>query len=343
MMDEKQNQVFYTYQAAPEHSYPGHPESPERFRVFEDWLRDSSFPGMQQLNYQPATLGDLVLGHTQRMLEALQEECRFGAHEIEHAPTYVTPASFQAALGAAGATLAVSRKVINEDGGMGFAIVRPPGHHAAREQAMGFCLFNNLAIAAADAVISGVGKVAIFDFDAHHGNGIEDIFWNTEQVGYCSIHEQGLYPGTGEIEAAPHAPGRLINLPVPAFSGTKVFEQLFDQVVTPWLEAFQPDMLFVAAGYDAHFSDPLTSLTMNTQGFFNITQKLVDLADRLTGGKMVLALEGGYDALALSDNLQASLAALCGEDEYSDHYGKGPDQSRTIAPLIETVRKNHNL
>ncbi len=157
---------------------------------------------------------------------------------------------------------------------------------------MGFCLFNNLAIAAADAVISGVGKVAIFDFDAHHGNGIEDIFWNTEQVGYCSIHEQELYPGTGQIEAAPHARGRLINLPIPAFSGTKVFEQLFDQVVTPWLEVFQPDMLFVAAGYDAHFSDPLTSLTVNTQGFFNLTRKLVDLADRLTGGKMIFALEG---------------------------------------------------
>ncbi len=155
---------------------------------------------MQQLNYQPATLGDLVLGHTQRLIEALQEECRERAHEIEHAPTYLTPASFQAALGAVGATLAVSRKVIDEDGGKGFAIVRPPGHHAVRDQAMGFCLFNNLAIAAADAVISGVGKVAIFDFDAHHGNGIEDIFWNTEQVGYCSTHEQELYPGTGQLK-----------------------------------------------------------------------------------------------------------------------------------------------
>ncbi|MBG0786352.1 MAG: histone deacetylase, partial [Anaerolineaceae bacterium] len=264
MMSDKQNQVFYTYQEAPDHSYPGHPESPERFRVFEDWLRESPFPSMQQLAFDPATLGDLVLGHTQRMIEMLQEECNDGAHEIEHAPTYVTPASFQAALGAVGATLAVSRKVIDEDAGKGFAIVRPPGHHAVRDQAMGFCLFNNLAIAAADAVISGVGKVAIFDFDAHHGNGIEDIFWNTEQVGYCSIHEQGLYPGTGQIDAAPHARGRLINLPVPAFSGTKVFDQLIDQVVVPWLEAFQPDMLFVAAGYDAHFSDPLTSLTVNT-------------------------------------------------------------------------------
>lgn len=343
MMNDKQTRVFLTYQDAPGHFFPGHPESPDRFRVFADWLTESPFPTIQKLEFDPARPGDLILGHSQRMIERIQGECFQKSHEIEHAPTYVTPASFEAAVGAVGATLAVSRKVIDEDTGRGFAIVRPPGHHAVHDQAMGFCLFNNLAIAAADAVISGVGKVAIFDFDAHHGNGIEDIFWHTEQVGYCSIHEEGLYPGTGQIEAAPHARGRLINLPVPAFSGTKVFDQLFDQVVTPWLESFQPEMLFVASGYDAHFSDPLTSLTVNTKGFFELTQKLAQLADRLTGGKIVFVLEGGYDALALSDNLQASLAALCGEDEFSDHYGKGPSQSKDITQLIETVRNYHHL
>ena len=343
MMNDKEPRVFWTYQEAPEHFSAGHPESPERFRVFEDWLNGSPYPAMQKLAYEPARMGDLILGHSQKMIERLQMECREGPQEIESAPTYVNPASFQAALGAVGATLAVSRKVLDEGAGRGFAIVRPPGHHAMHDQEMGFCLFNNLAIAAADAVISGVGKVAIFDFDAHHGNGIEDIFWNTEQVGYCSIHEQGLYPGSGQIEAAPHARGRLINLPVPAFSGNKVLDQLLDQVVAPWLEAFQPEMLFVAAGYDAHFSDALTSLTVNTQGFFSLTQKLSQMADSLTGGKIVFALEGGYDALALSDNLQASLAALSGEDEFPDHYGQGPSQSRDITPLIDTVRNYHHL
>ncbi|MBG0771646.1 MAG: histone deacetylase, partial [Anaerolineaceae bacterium] len=294
-------------------------------------------------DYEPARMGDLILGHSQKMIEYLQVACGQGPQEIEQAPTFVTPASFQAALGAAGATLAVSRKVLDEGTGRGFAIVRPPGHHATHDQAMGFCLFNNLAIAAADAVISGVGKVAIFDFDAHHGNGIEDIFWNTEQVGYCSIHEQGLYPGTGQVEAAPHARGRLVNLPIPAFSGTPVFDRIFEQVVEPWLRAFQPEMLFIAAGYDAHFSDPLTSLTVNTQSYFGLTQKLIRLADELTDGKIIFALEGGYDALALSDNLQASLAALCGVSDFPDHYGKGPDQSRDVAALIETIRKYHFL
>lgn len=343
MMKDNKLHVFWTYQDAPDHFSPGHPESPDRLSVFKDWITHSPYSAMERLDYAPARPGDLILAHSQKMIESLQAECGQGVHEIELAPTYVTAASFQAALGAAGATLAVSRRILAEGTGRGFAIVRPPGHHATHERSMGFCLFNNLAIAAADAVIGGLSRVAIFDFDAHHGNGIEDVFWHTDQVGYCSIHEQGLYPGTGQVEAAPHARGRLINIPVPAFSGTKTFGQIFDQVAVPWLKAFQPEMLFIAAGYDAHFSDPLTSLTVNTQGFFTLTQKLIKLADELTEGRILFALEGGYDPLALSDNLQASLAALSGEEDYPDHYGKGPNQFRPVASLVETIRKYHYL
>lgn len=342
-MNENQLRVYWTYQDAPEHFFPSHPESPERLNVFKEWLTQASYPAMEKLDFEPAQPGDLFLAHSQQMLESVQAECGQGRHEIEHAPTYVTADSYQAALRAVGATLAVSRKILAEGTGRGFAIVRPPGHHAVHDRAMGFCLFNNLAIAAADAVIGGMSRVAIFDFDAHHGNGIEDIFWHTDQVGYCSIHEQGLYPGTGQVEAAPHARGRLINIPVPAFSGTKTFDQVFDQVVVPWLRAFQPEMLFVAAGYDAHFSDPLTSLTLNTDGFFKLTRKLVQLADELTEGRILFALEGGYDHLALSDNLQASLAALSGEENYPDHYGKGTDQFREVSSLVDTVRNYHHI
>ena len=343
MMKEIQPRVYWTYQDAPEHFFPGHPESPERLSAFKEWVNQSPYPAMERLDFEPARPGDLILAHSQRMVENLQVMCAQGPHEIEHAPTFVTQASYQAALGAAGATLAASRKILAEGAGRGFAIVRPPGHHAVHDQSMGFCLFNNLAMAAADAVIGGMGKVAIFDFDAHHGNGIEDIFWDIEQVGYCSIHEQGLYPGTGQIEAAPHARGRLINIPVPAFSGTKTFEQIFERIVVPWVRNFQPEMLFIAAGYDAHFSDPLTSLTLNTEGFFQLTQNLVQLADELSEGRILFVLEGGYDPLALSDNLQASLAALSGEKDFPDHFGKGPDQFREVASLIETVRNYHQL
>ena len=342
-MSEKNSTVYWTYQDAPEHAYPGHPESPNRFGYFKDWIAQTPYPGMQRLDFGPAQLGDLILAHSQSMIEDLQQAVQKPAHEIEQAPTYVTPASYQAALGAVGATLAVSRAVIDAGAGRGFAIVRPPGHHAVHDHPMGFCLFNNLAIAAADAVSSGVGKVAIFDFDAHHGNGIEDIFWQTDQVAYCSIHEDGLYPGTGRLDAAPHARGRLVNLPIPAFSGTRVFDLLLDQVVEPWLAAFQPEMLFVSAGFDAHFSDPLTSLTLNTEGIYKLTQKVVSLAETYCGGRVVFALEGGYDPLALSDNLQASLAALCGEADYPDHYGKGSDQTKAVSALIEQARAYHQF
>jgi acetoin utilization deacetylase AcuC-like enzyme len=343
MMSEKNSTVYWTYQAAPDHTLAGHPESPKRFGYFQDWINQSPYPAMEKLDFKPAGMGDLILAHSREMIEKLQGECHYPTHEIEQAPTYVTPKSYQAALGAVGATLAVSRKVFAEGTGRGFAIVRPPGHHADHDRSMGFCMFNNLAIAAADAVISGAGKVAIFDFDAHHGNGMEDIFWHTEQVAYCSIHEDGLYPGTGQVDAAPHARGRLINVPVPAFSGTRVFDQVFDRVVTPWLRAFQPEMIFISAGYDAHFSDPLTSLTLNTDGFYALTQKIMALADELCDGRLVLALEGGYDPLALSDNLQASLAALSGETDYPDHYGKGSDQAKDVSALIEQVRTYHQI
>lgn len=343
MMSEKNSTVYWTYQAAPAHASPGHPESPQRFGYFQDWIDQTPYPAMERLDFEPAQMGDLILAHSRDMIENLQGECHYPTHEIEQAPTYVTPSSYQAALGAVGATLAVSRKVLNEGAGRGFAIVRPPGHHAVHDNAMGFCLFNNLAIAAADAVISGAGRVAIFDFDAHHGNGVEDIFWQTEQVAYCSIHEQGLYPGSGKLDAAPHARGRLVNIPVPAFSGTRVFDLIFERVVVPWLKAFQPEMLFIAAGYDAHFSDPLTSLTLNTEGFYALTQKIMALADAYCGGRVVFALEGGYDPLALSDNLQASLAALSGETDYPDHYGKGSDQFKDVNALIEQVRTYHQI
>ena len=202
---------------------------------------------------------------------------------------------------------------------------------------------NNIAIAAADAVASGVGRVAIFDFDAHHGNGTEAAFWETGQVAYCSTHETGIYPGTGFIDGAPHAKGRIVDIPLPAFSGDTTFDRVTEDIVIPWLAKFQPEMLFVSAGFDAHFSDPLTSLTLDTSWFYKITQTLVGLAEAYCRGRIVYVLEGGYDRIALKDNIQASLAALSGQADYPDHYGKGPDVNVNIEPEIETIRAYHHF
>jgi len=342
-MSEKKTKVYCTYQVAPEHYFQDHPESPKRLQSLRGWLNDPPYPEIQWLNFSPADEADVLLIHHKELLENLKLECRQGAHEFEPAPSYVTKESYRAALGAAGATLSISRRIIEEGSGFGFAIVRPPGHHAEAGKAMGFCLLNNVALAAADAVASGLGKVAIVDFDAHHGNGIQEMFWQTPQIGYFSTHEKDNYPGTGKLGFPLHARGRIINVPLPAFSGNDAFIKIFEEVLDPWIRRFEPEMLFVAAGYDAHFSDPLTTLTLDTKGYFEITQHLADLAEAYCGCRMMFVLEGGYDLVALKDNIQASLAALTGNEKYEDHYGKGPNVSPDIEPLIEELKKIHSL
>lgn len=342
-MKEKKIKVYCTFQDAPEHSFPGHPESPKRLGSLKGWLEEPPYPEIEWLDFTPAEEADVLLIHRKSLLEDLKFECQQGSHEFEPSPSYVTEDSYQAALGAVGATLAISRRILDEGSGFGFAIVRPPGHHAEPDESMGFCLMNNVAIAAADAVASGLEKVAVIDFDAHHGNGTQAAFWDTPQVGYFSTHENNIYPGTGLLSSASHARGRIINVPLPAFSGNNAFMKIFDKILKPWIHSFQPEMLFISAGYDPHFSDPITTLTMNTKGFFQIAQQLVQLAEAVSHGRMMFVLEGGYDRVALKDNIQCTLAALSGNTSFPDHYGKGPEISPDIDPLIEDLKKTHHI
>ncbi len=343
MKKDNTSKVYCTYQEAPEHRFPNHPESPQRIHALGAWRDSPPYPEMEWLPYEPAREGEVTLAHRQSLLAAIKAESQQGPHEFEPAPTYVTASSYQDALGAAGATLAVSRRIIEEGRGRGFAIVRPPGHHADGDKAMGFCLLNNIAIAAADAVASGLGKVAIVDFDAHHGNGTQSIFWDTPEVGYFSTHEEGIYPGSGRLEEAPHAKGRIINCPLPAFAGDDAFHRIMDEVVEPWIAQFQPEMIFVSAGFDAHFSDPLTTLTLDTGGYHRIARRLVRFADQYADDKILFVLEGGYDPRALEDNIQACLAAMCEKPSYPDHYGAAPGVNPSVDSLIEKLRDYHYL
>jgi len=342
---DRQNtpKVYCTYQEALEHRFPNHPESPQRITSLRAWLDSPPYPEIEWLPFETAMEGEVALAHRQVLLDEIKTECRKGPHEFEPAPTYVTKTSYRDALGAAGATLTVCRRIVAEGNGRGFAIVRPPGHHADAETAMGFCLLNNVAIAAADAVARGLGKVAIVDFDAHHGNGTQAIFRDTPEVGFLSTHEDGIYPGTGRLDDAPHARGRIINCPLPAFAGDAAFQRVLDEVVEPWLAAFRPEMIFVSAGFDAHFSDPLTTLTLDTKGYFMLAKRLVSFADRYSGGRIMFILEGGYDPKALKDNIQACLAAICGRAAYPDHYGEAPGVNPSVDSLISQLQKIHHL
>ncbi|MEA3325774.1 MAG: histone deacetylase [Chloroflexota bacterium] len=342
-MKEYKNTVYCTYQEAPEHHFRGHPEAPTRIQAMQSWLEEPPYPEVQWLEFEPAKEGDITLVHDQSLLLFLQEECQAGSHEFEPSPSYVTKYSYDAAMGAVGAVLRVSREIISNEFGRGFAIVRPPGHHADPETSMGFCLLNNIAIAAADAVASGLSRVAIVDFDAHHGNGTQTVFWDTPEVGYLSTHEGHIFPGTGRLDEAQHAKGRIINVPLPPFSGNSAFDQISKKILRPWLSSFQPEMLFVSAGFDGHFSDPLTTLSLDTAGYYQLALNLVKIADEFCHERIMFVLEGGYDPLALKDNIQACLAAMSGHETFPDHYGKSPDVKPDVAALIQHLQAHHQL
>lgn len=305
--------TIYTYVPSPEHRFPEHPERPGRL----DALRLQQIPGIEQIPVGPATVTQVARVHHPRMIEQLQLVCSQGPGVIDYAPTYVTPTSFTDALNAAGAALSALRAILEGSARNAFAIARPPGHHAEPGRAMGFCLFNNAAIAAQEALASGLKRAAVIDFDVHHGNGTQAAFLNDPRCGYLSTHQEGIYPGTGWLEQADSADkrGRIINLPLPARTGDEGFRQIFEGLIVPFVRTFRPDLLIVSAGYDAHWRDPLASLGLSTAGYAMLSRGLVALAEEHCQGRIVFLLEGGYDADNVANGIRAGFAALMGHPQ----------------------------
>ncbi len=300
------NSIF-TFVRSPNHEYPDHPERPARLDLLEPIL--ASF-NAERIGPIRATTDEVARVHEPKLIRTIEEVCQQGMGIIDHAPTYVTKTSFEDALFAAGGALACTRAVMNGEARNAFAIVRPPGHHAEPHRAMGFCIFNNIAIAAQDALAHGMEHVMVIDYDAHHGNGTQAAFMDDERAGFISTHQWGIYPGTGWIEDAPHAKGRLFNVPLHAHAGDKTFARIADEIFKPAVERFRPQMLFISVGFDAHWNDPLTSLGLSTQGYFNIARKLVELAEEYCDGKIVFVLEGGYDPHNVAHGAAAVFDAL---------------------------------
>lgn len=301
--------TVFAFVPSPSHEYTGHPERPGRLEMLEPQL--DSF-GAERIEPIRATSSEIARVHQPKMIRAIEDVCKQGAGIIDYAPTYVTETSFEDALLAAGGVLTCARAVRNGDAKNAFAIVRPPGHHAEPGRAMGFCIFNNIAIAAQDALANGMQRVMVIDYDAHHGNGTQAAFWDDERAGFISTHQWGIYPGSGWIEDAPHAKGRLVNVPLQAYAGDATFARVADAIFQPVVETFRPLMLFVSVGFDAHWNDPITSLGLSTQGYYNIAKKLVDLAEEFCGGKIVFVLEGGYDPRNVAHGAAAVFGALTG-------------------------------
>ena len=207
---------------------------------------------------------------------------------------------------------------------------------------MGFCLFNNVAIAARDLLERGAQRVLVVDYDAHHGNGTQAAFWNDARLGYLSTHQWGIYPGTGSMNDAPHAKGRIVNVPLPAFAGDTCFAQISEQVIQPLVESFRPQMILVSAGFDSHWDDPLTTLGLSSAGFYAISKRLVDLAGEICGGKIVFVLEGGYRPRNVANGGAAVFAALTGES-FADPGDKSPRGEPNIEKMIESIRNWHGF
>ncbi len=331
-----------------EHEYPGHPERPDRLRAIMSHLETSGLVSkMTQIAARDATVEDLALVHDPALVEHIAS-LQPGQRPIWlDADTYVSARSYDAAIRAAGGVLAASDAVMEGAVDSAFCMVRPPGHHATPTQAMGFCLFNNVAVAAAHLLERrGLERVAVVDFDVHHGNGTQDIFHRDGRVLYFSTHQFPHYPGTGNWSESGEGPGegRIVNVPLSAGSGDPEALRAYREVCAPALRRFAPQFIFVSAGFDAHFADSLAHLLFSTRGYYEIATTLNELADELCQDRIVYALEGGYDLDAISWSAGACVQTLVGESFRDDPLGPGPEvRGPDVSAVLEAVRGIHRL
>ncbi len=288
---------------------PGHPECRERLEAVLGALGHADFARLPRIEAPRATREQLALAHSPAQIEEVFMHAPDDGRARLDADTAMSPHSLEAALRAAGAVCAAIDAVMTGATRRAFCAVRPPGHHATRDEAMGFCLFNSIAVGAAHALAAhGVSRVAIVDFDVHHGNGTQDVFWDDTRVLYASSHQFPLYPGTGAPQE--RGGGNIVNAPLPPGSGSLQFRHAYEHTVLPALERFAPELVLISAGFDAHRLDPLANLNLDTEDYAWVTERLIAVAERHARGRVVSTLEGGYSLTALRDSTLAHCRAL---------------------------------
>ncbi len=339
---------------------PNHPDQPERLQMAMNVLQALNWlerEGLVLLAPRAASEDELAAVHERGYIREVEEAARRVAEE--HAgggrktrrfatDTYVSAKSYEAAIKAAGAPLTAIDAIMKGEVDNAYCLVRPPGHHAVAEAAMGFCLFNNVAVAARYAIDHyGLERVMIIDFDVHHGNGTQEMFYNDPRVLYFSTHQAPFYPGTGLADERGEGDGEgtTINIPLPASTGYETFEPVFRQVMAPAADRFDPQLILVSAGFDAHWDDPLGGLNLSTAGFAQLMNVIIEEARFLCNGRLVLVQEGGYSLDAMSACVATCINLLLGDDAAVDSLGRAPHMPYRINTdvLIAELRRLHHL
>jgi acetoin utilization deacetylase AcuC-like enzyme len=331
-----------------EHDTGTHFENAKRLTATLSLIEESPIKDdLIRLSPRPATIEDLARIHAREYIEQIELKCKNGGGWLD-SDTIVSPGSYKSAIYAAGAMLTAVDSIMSKKVDSAFALVRPPGHHATCWHAMGFCLFNNVAIAAKYALSNyAIERILIIDFDVHHGNGTQDAFYTDSNVLYFSAHQYPFYPGTGSINeiGAKGGEGYTVNVPLLAGWGDKEYQAVFEDVLAPIAMRFKPQLILVSAGYDAHWADSIAQMNLSVSGFARLVEIIKVIASTLCQGNLAFTLEGGYHLQALSSSVLVSLNILLGNKESADPLGTKEAKTSPVDldAFIKMVKDKHHL